>query len=252
MLQDLYNKGVEYIRQNDRELQYRFLSTLSEYRYMDVDYLLDLGCFFVHNKQYLIDSFGLECVGSHNDFFDNDGVCKYLGTMMIPIRDLQGDVVGFNSFNPFAKLKEQEDDYSEVKYNISSKKVFNRNRFPLIPNGYEKMFKDGYVIIMDGTFDALTLGSLGLNTFCNLGTVFSEYSTFILSFVGRRYLAMDNDRAGLTLFKSINKSIKCYRLSQNKFKDIDSYVEHCEDKERVRDLILNYSKSNLACDIVLP
>lgn len=219
---------------------------------MDVDYLLDLGCFFVHNRQYLIDSFGLECVGSHNDFYDQDGVCKFLGTLMIPIRDVNGDVVGFNSFNPFAKLKEQEGDFSDIKYNISSKKVFNRNRFPLIPNGYKKMFEEGYVVIMDGTFDALTLGSLGINTFCNLGTVFSEYCSFILSFVNKRFLAMDNDRAGLTLHKSINKTLKCYRLTQNKFKDIDSYVEDCGDREGLRNLILNHVNSNLMCDIVLP
>ena len=257
-MSSLYDEGVKNIKENDRELQKRLLTTLSKYRFMNVDYMLDKGCFFVPNPDYLKEMFGIGCVSPANDFYDYDGNCKFLGTLMMPIRNVNDSIVGFTSFNPIAKIQEQEyysgesNERPGVKYKVSSSKVFDRNRFPLIPNGYDKMLRDGYVIITDGNFDAYTLASYGLNTFCNMGSSFGQYTAFILSFVKKRFVARDNDRAGLVLFNAINSKLPGTKsLLQNKYKDIDEYFSHLDNSEETIKFIKSRIDNKVIADIML-
>lgn len=231
LFKSVFEKGVELIKSEDREQQRKYIEVISRYRFIDVEYLLNLGCFFVPNQDYLLDRFGPDCLKAEYDFYSYDGQCRWLGCLMIPIRDVFGNISGFTGFNPASSLirKDNKENNSDLevprKYKISSKTCFDKNKFMLIPNGYEKILKDDYCIVLDGVFDAITLASFGLNTCCNLGTTLSTSVIYMLSFPSRRYISADNDLAGLSLLNLIKSKLpNTVAISQNKYKDIDEYI----------------------------
>lgn len=249
-MSSIFNDGVLRIQIEDSDVQRKFLKTLSKVRFMDVEYLLKLGCFFVPNKDYLVHMFGPDCIAPECGFYNYDGSCKFLGNLMIPIRSVEDDIVGFTSFNLEAHFADYELNFP--KYVVSDKSVFNKNRFMLIPNGYKKMLEEGYCIIVDGNFDGLTLASMGLNSCCVLGSSISDYIIFLLSFIPNRYVARDNDLAGLRLFNSINSKLPGTRsLLQGSTKDIDEFLQDESKREKVRDLIFSKLSSDVKTDIIL-
>lgn len=225
----VFNAGIEKIMKEDKNTQRKFLETLSEIRYMNVDYLLSIGCFFVPNADYLLNYFGDSCLNIEYDLYNYEGDCKWVGHLMIPIRDLYNNVVGFTGYNPLSKLIENEnkgeDNEVPPRYIDSSKNCFDRNKFMLIPNGYDKFLSSDYVFVLDGVFDALTLASLGYNACSNLGTNLSDECIFLLSFPKRRYIPADNDLAGLSLLNTIQRKLpNSVSVTQMETKDIDEYV----------------------------
>lgn len=257
MYKAVFENGVGLIRSEDREQQHKYVGVLSRYRFIDVDYVLDLGAFYVPNQDYLRDRFGRDCLGSEYDFYNYDGQCKWVGCLMIPVRDVYGNITGFTGFNPSSSLirKDNLENNSNVevppKYKVSSKNCFDKNKFMLIPNGYEQILKDDYCIILDGVFDALTLASFGLNTCCSLGTSLSQSVIYMLSFPSRRYVPADNDLAGISLLKSIKSKLpNTVAISQNKYKDIDEYI-YREGSEYAINKIKEHLNSKLFVPIIL-
>lgn len=227
----VFNKGIKNILTKDLDTQRKFLETLSEIRFMDIEYLLGLGCFFVPNADYLLNYFGEECLNYEYDFYNSEGECKWVGHLMIPIKDIYNDVVGFTGYNPLSKLIEKDNEENcldnEVppRYIDSSKSCFDRNKFMLIPNGYDDFLESDYIFVLDGVFDALTLGSMGYPVCSNLGTNLSDECVFLLSFAKRRYVPADNDLAGLNLLNTIKRKIpNSTSITQTECKDIDEYI----------------------------
>ena len=223
---------LEKLKNTDRDLQRRFLTTLSKYRYMDVEYLLDLGCFFIPSDDYLIEKFGTIMLDPALNLYNYEGECNWLHHLVIPIRGVYGNLVGFTGYNPATKLiiaDNKDSDNPQIpppKYVVLNKSVFDKNKFMLMPNGYSKAFDDGYIILVDGIFDALTLGSLGFNSACSMGTFLSDYNNFLLSFIPRKIVGADNDRAGLDLWNYVrNKFPESRRILQKYGKDIDECVK---------------------------
>lgn len=256
MLSNYFEAGLEKILETDYDSQKHYLTVLSKQRYIDIEYFLDYGCFYVPNQDYLELMFG-ESLAFDADFYKYDGTCKWIGYLMFPIKDTKGKVVGFTGYNPMSKAIYQDnqkngtDNPVPVLYEISSSKVFDKNRYMLIPNGYSKCIDDDYIIITDGVFDTMTLASFGFNVGCNMGSSYSEYINFMLSFPKRRYVASDNDDAGLMLFNMIKKQNQnTERIIQRSCKDIDEFFR-THDKYKTCEKIKKGLNSSLILPIIL-
>lgn len=265
-------KGLNDIVENDYASQYHYIRVIIEDRFElsnlknkedfisdFTKYLISKKCFFVPNPDYMIHYFGSECCTYEYGCY-NSGKCLWLGHLVIPIRNAYGELVGFTGYNPFSHIirKENEsikniEDKKEVppKYIISSSRVFDRNKFLLVPNGYDRMVKDDYCVVVDGVFDSLLLGYLGLNSLCNLGSYTNDGTLFPMMLVSKVFIAPDNDEAGIKLKNMIISRIPNARvIYQNKCKDIDGYIKlFGTDNFKLK--FYDSLKSKYKCDVYL-
>lgn len=126
--------------------------------------------------------------------------------VVIPIRDFKRKVVGFAG----RLLKEDKNSpkYLHTPYFKKSEYLFGFNSESL---QYAK--EKGFVILVEGIFDAIRLHSLGFkNTFAVFGTELSETQIKILLWLRKKHgvdrvlLAFDNDDAGKrAIFKTLKK-----------------------------------------------
>lgn len=226
-----FQNGIDRILSEDKNSQIHYLNVIAEIRYIDIDYLFKLGAFFVPNPEYILRYFGTESMNPMFDLYDSYGDCKWVGHLMIPIRDVMNEIIGFVGYNPFSQAMRKDNELlgkSEVvppKYIVSSKKVFDRNAHMLVPNGYKKMLEEQYVVVVDGVFDSITLASMGLNSSSALGSDFGDKIKYKLSFVKNKFVAHDNDPAGLKLFNEVSSLGNTYAIRQSRCKDIDKYIK---------------------------
>lgn len=226
-----FDKKIKVLVEKDEKSQRVFLQAIADIRYLDIDYFLSKGCFFVPNQEYMREYLGISSMNETYDIYNYDGECKWLWHLVFPIRNAVGELVGFAGYNPLSKmiLKNNqmtgENEIVPPKYIYSSKSVFDRGNYLFIPNGYTKCVEDGYAIIVDGMFDSMTIGSLGYNAVGMLGSKVSDKLLFMLSFVKTIYVIHDNDEAGLNLYKLLNKNLhNVVDVRVPRYKDVDSYV----------------------------
>lgn len=242
----LLDEGVEKIYKESLEEQTHFIQTIcKDVREVDLPILFDLKAFYVPNDEFMIDYFGAAIVSPAFDCYDYLGVCKWKYHLVLPIRDVMGTIVGFTGYNPYVdiynkqrkSLRESDklDSMEELKnkfpdiatmarYKESSSVLMDKSKFFICPLGFDKALEDGYIILVDGFFDCLSLAQDGYNSISILGSSITEYIRFCLSLVRVIYVAYDNDSAGKNLFNRM-KSIhpRVYSITQSKCKDIDEF-----------------------------
>lgn len=224
--------GIDEIYKQDRASQVSYMKIFSESRFLDIDFMIKLKCFFVPNHDYMFKFFGEDILRPESGCYFN-GDCIWAGKLVIPIRNASSRIVGFIGYDPISREMKKDkmagiavEGIIQPKYIYSNSKVFDRSSYLFIPNGYKKMIEDDYVIPVDGVFDAITLASLGYSSACTLGTNINDRVLFILSLVGRRFVPYDNDEAGLKLFASIKKCLpRTESIVQGKHKDIDEFIQ---------------------------
>lgn len=225
----MLDKGIEKIYEEDFEAQKHYLGlTCEKVRSMRPDILFKVKAFYVPNSEYMIKYFGREITHPSYDCYLYDGTCKWVGHLVIPIRDITGKVRGFSGYNPLVTLNNYEDDVLNKmpKYKESADYVMNKSRFFLCPLGLEKAILDKYIIITDGFFDALNVANFNFNSMAILGSNVTKEIKFCLSFIDDIYVAHDNDEAGLKLYNSLKMSLpNVYYIRQSKFKDIDEFIK---------------------------
>lgn len=266
MLFKSFQSGIEKVKKVDYEFQLDAIEVVLQTRYPNTpreqrispEFLLDLGCFFVPDEDYLESIFGPESVNPIYNFYDYDGSCKWVQNLMIPIRDVDDSLVGFTGFNPASKLIKEDnlslpkEEQLEVpfKYNDSDRRVFNKANFMLVPLGYKKMLEDDYVFVTDGVFDALFIAYLGFNSAANLGTSVSDSTMFTLSLVNKVITLEDNDAAGKCLHRTLRKYLgKVGSIRQGACKDIDQFLsEHDSTKFKavLRESLVN-PRGTISC-----
>ena len=227
----MLEEGIRKIYSEDFEAQQHFINVIcTSVRKMSPEILYQINAFFVPNEEYMIKMFGYSIKHDCYDCYDFYGNCKWTGHLVIPIRDIHGVIKGFSGYNPAVTVNNRDVNPDEVikqmsKYKESNKKMFDKSRFTLCPLGLEKAIKDGYVIVTDGVFDALSLASFGLNSLANLGSNLSKEVLFCLDLIDVKYVAFDNDNAGIAFYRELKtKLTNVYSLTQNKCKDIDEFI----------------------------
>jgi len=226
----MLEQGIKNIYENDFKTQEHYLGLICrEVRSMRPNILFDLMAFYVPNHDYMSTYFGSEITYSSYDCYDFNGNCKWTGHLVIPIRDIKGNVKGFTGYNPFVTLNKGENAVLNTmsKYKESAKSLMDKSKFGLCPLGLEKAINDGYVIVTDGVFDALNVADCGFNSFCLLGSALTEELQFCLSFIEYIYVASDNDKAGLDLFNTIKRKFpNVIPIRQSMYKDIDEFIKN--------------------------
>lgn len=123
---------------------------------------------------------------------------------------------------------------SMSRYKESSSVLMDKSRYFICPLGYEKALNDGYLIVVDGFFDSISLAQEGFNSFSILGSNISEKVRFCLSLIKVIYVAYDNDGAGRKLYnrlKAIHPNV--HAIVQSKCKDIDAFIKEYPNEFRI-------------------
>lgn len=246
--------GLEKIYSECFDEQEHFINTICEnVRGRKLDILFDLKAFYVPNDDFMLNHFGPSITSNNFDCYDYLGACKWKYHLVLPIRDVMGNVVGFSGYNPYVGLakneKKNEETSSEPsisdsnvfnepskeekinittmsRYKESSAVVMDKSKYFICPLGLRKAIDDGYIILVDGFFDSISLAQEGYNSMSILGSRMSEYVRFCLSLVKVVYVAYDNDGAGKKLYNSTKQvHNNVHSIVQSKCKDIDSFIK---------------------------
>ena len=252
---EMVEKGLDRIYSEGWESQENFITTICrDVRHMRrPDIVFKARGFFVPNNDYMVHFFGEEILDPSYDCYNFDGQCSWFGYLVFPMYDIVGRIIGFNGFNPKAKLLSLAGEGDQF-YRHSGSVLLDKstNMFGL-EGVQKKAIEDGYLIVTDGLFDTLSLADENLNAQSLLGSNLSKNHLAYLTFIDRIYLAMDGDAAGLKLARALLKGHKGVSIMKwNKFKDIDgvlksdfrlqflrAFEEH-RKKPYVDDLVLNF------------
>jgi len=232
MLPEMMTK-VMYLYENDMVSQKHYLSILGEsVRSLPLSIFLQYSSFFVPNNDYLAFHWGQSAKFPEHGLYNFDGLCIVDNCIVVPCQLISGDVVGWVAFNPLLKVKSvEENDRSESYYLFPQKHIFDKGNYLFVlPEIYKQALYTGYIILTDGLFDCMSLTHYGLNSCSALGSIVSEKSMFLLHFIDKVYVSIDNDEAGQRFFKNVSKFIPSARyLKQSFHKDIDDLLKR-EDR----------------------
>jgi DNA primase len=235
----MLDTGIEHIWENDLEFQTDAIKgILKNIRSMNEDcidemflYLKNLGAFYVPYDGYMIEHFGADITDyKYRIYFRSN--CKLTFRLAIPIHLLDNTTVGFIGYT-------NELDFNEegvlIKYLYPPKEVLEKNKYFFIERDeYLKAIEDGYICIVDGIFDKISLTANGINAVSLCGSSFTTFHQMYLSLIKNIVIIADNDRAGNSLAYAIRRKIPtAARIYQSKTKDIDSFMH---DKKSILEI----------------
>ncbi len=222
----IIEKGIVEVWDSDCEVQSEFLHLIENVRGMGHGILKELRAFFVPNDAYLALRFG---EGIKTPDFDCyvGSLCKWNNCLVMPIRNAADNAVGLVGFNPFQYLKNREsNDWTTPYYKYSNAYLFPKGKHVFAPGGIAKALEEGYVFVVDGIFDAISLWHRGFNAWALMDSSLTRERIVLLRSVKRVILVADNDDAGVKLYKQMRQKIRGVELiKQGKTKDIDELLK---------------------------
>lgn len=227
-LHELYTELWEKVVEEDLETQRYYLGMVEEHRKISVDYLLQLGAMFIPNNEYIHHHLGDKVHSSNCGLYYQES-CPWTLFVLIPIRDLSGEVVGLVGWDAYNKYKEMsEGAQGLVSYKVSAKSVFSREKFFLADiDVLKNEFDKGAIFVTDGVFDTVALNYRGLPSIALLGSSFSPEVLYFLSWYSHIYVCADNDRAGLALYSKLSKALRgVHRVVQARTKDMEELLRY--------------------------
>lgn len=235
MIRDVLTKGFDICYDGkDDEVQNHYLGIIADgVRNIPLDYIKDMRGIFVPNHEYLTYTFTDFIKSSESGIYFSSGDCKFAGCIIFPIYNIMGEVCGITSFNPYNKLKSKElKESGEVSpiplyvYKESDTDGFDKSKYIFgRKNMYERALKEGYIVLVDGVFDSISMNGNNINTGALLGSNLSNDLKAILKLIDRVYILYDNDNAGVSLFNRLKTSINAIPVTQNGFKDVDELLK---------------------------
>lgn len=238
MFNRIMQECVKNIYETDLDSQEEFMKTVcTKVRRMDYTICLKAKAFFVPNNDYIMEHTFTEVLNEDLGIYTFDGVCVWHSCLVFPIFDVGNSIVGLAGFNPVNYLKARETmDWSLNYYTYSKKEVMQRGRFIYtLPGMYEKAIQDGYLIIVDGMFDAIHLASEGYNAASLMGSSITSEIIAQLRFIRKIIIISDNDEAGLKFVKTLKKHLhNTVCLFQGETKDIDELLKTERKKETLK------------------
>ena len=220
-------------------------------RKISVDYLFELGALFIPNNEYIEHYLGADAKRSNAGLYYEDQ-CPWTLFVVIPVRDLSGEIVGLVGWDAYNKYKEiAEGEKGLVSYRVSAKSVFNRDRYFLSDvDCLKRNFDKRVLFVTDGVFDALSLNYRGIPAIALLGSSFSKEIIYFLSWYKAVYVCADNDSAGLSLVRKLSKAVpNVHRVIQNKTKDIEELLRR--DEGEIKAQLLSLMDNPIGDDVVL-
>jgi 5S rRNA maturation endonuclease (ribonuclease M5) len=224
---------------NDRDSQLGYLSLISEkVREIPKEALISEQALFIPNDDY-ISYYGDELIIFDENGFYSGGNSIWTDYVIFPIRGLDNAAKGLGGFSPRLYLTAKEtNDYSIAYYSYSTKRIFNKGAYLFWGlDGFEKAYTAGYVILVDGMFDAINLRRLGFNAAALMGSSLTEIIISQLRFFKKVIIVSDNDDAGNKLENRLKKQLhNCAYLRQSFDKDVDGAIKAGFSKEIISEL----------------
>ena len=144
---------------------------------------------------------------------------RFRNRLMFPIIDVRGNVIGFGG---------RVLDDSKPKYlNTSETLIFNKRR-NLFGLNFAKKSKLGYIILVEGNVDVITLHQYGFdNAVASLGTSLTEeHATLISRYTEQVVLTYDSDEAGqkaaqraIPMLEKVGIAVKVLKMKDAKDPD---------------------------------
>lgn len=227
-INDTWKLLYKNVMQDDYESQENYIRLIGEkVRQLSFEALIKEKALFIPNNEYIMHFTNIDSLNYQNGFYNND-VCIWNGQLIFPIFGVDGDVYGICGFDPAKYLQARETgDYSLHYYNYSVKNIFNKGNFLFWgDNGFENAFNLGYVILVDGVFDAIQLRRLGFSSAALMGSSLTESIIAQLRFFNKVIIISDNDSAGFKLECNLKKYLNnCIYLRQSFNKDVDGAIK---------------------------
>lgn len=225
-LDSLYRELHNKVMVDDLQSQEYYLSMVAEQRQIDIMYLLELGAMFIPNNEYIAHYLGDKVYTAHTGFY-YDKSCPWTLFVILPIRNLAGEIkgiVGWDAYNKFKELETGDKGYSA--YRVSAKAIFSREKFFLTDvDCLHRQFEHRVIFVTDGVFDSVSLNYRGVPAIALLGSSFSREIIYFLNWYKAIYVCADNDRAGIALADKLSKAVpNVHRVIQNKTKDIEELL----------------------------
>lgn len=220
-LTSAYNEALRVVREKYSTEQKEFLTIIAQARGMPVEWLDGVGAIFIPNNEFMLSVFGKEVLDY--DCYVN-GKCVWNNAMIFPIRDVNDSIVGFGGFFPFEYVDEES---NSNYYLYSSQKAMRKGNYLYFPQkNLMDAVKDGYLIVVDGVFDAISLTAAGYNAASLMGSSPTQQIMMQLRFIKTVILVADNDDAGYGLYDKLHKHLKNVVLfKQGKTKDVDDLLK---------------------------
>ena len=252
-LSKVYSQLVTAVYEDDFASQKHYLSVVEEQRRIPVDYLVNRGCLFIPNNDYIHHYIGGDADAYGLELYNGDR-CLWTLYVILPVTDLAGDVVGLVGWDALHKYQEQEEGATGLSmYKVSSKNVFRKEHFFLSDVGLlRQTFNDRTVFITDGVFDSVALNYRGIPALALLGSTFSAEVLYFLRWYKKIYVCADNDDAGLRLYRTLRKSLAgVHRVLQGKTKDIEELLRQDGKDGPITKQLLAAMKNQQGADIYL-
>jgi len=182
-------------------------------RNLDTQTLLDCDSFMVQEDFLLTelpDEFKHDSLG-----FCKGDYCVFQGRYVYPVKDVQGNVMGFCGYDKFSEVKYL--DSLNFGYRAKSYSVWGMEKLP------EYYTNDKPVFFVEGIVCALYLRQCGLQALALLGSNVSPYVLEIIKRFGSRAVVIcDADEAGNKCRRLLRKRVPWVRCVQSRVaKDVD-------------------------------
>lgn len=228
-LHQLVRGGIDAIYSSDFSTQRNYIDFIAnKVRRMEASVIYDAEAFFVPNERYLLSYFDPSVLNSGYGFYDHEGHCIWQECLVFPIKDLSDTIVGLAGFNPRKYVEAHEThDWSLNYYSYSNKSIFHKGYYLYMLSGiYERAISDGYLLLVDGLFDCLSLSAEDYNAAALLGSSPTEQIIAQLRFIKKVIILSDNDEAGIELERKLQRQLNnVVYLHQGKTKDVDELLK---------------------------
>ena len=226
---DAYSRFMSMAWESDSVEQEEYLRTVvGNIRKIPVEYLKKQGILFIPNNEYIKYFIGNIAQSRDLNLYSEDGNCLWTHCVVLPIRNLIGEIVGITGWDAGNKYLEILDGSIALPmYKVSNKNVFDKEKYFLCDTDVlrESLGTHRSVCVTDGVFDTVALNARGIPSIALLGSSYSQEVLAFLKFFDVVYIAADNDSAGVRLYKQLKASVpNTYRISQDRCKDIEEFL----------------------------
>lgn len=220
-LDTIFEDGYKKVQNEYAKEQEGFIEIIAEARGMPAGWIESVQGVFIPNNDFMLEVFGNGIL--EYDCYRN-GVCVWSNALVFPIRGVNGKVAGFGGFFPLEYVSE---DSNANTYAYSSSTVFQKKRYLYFPAGdIMQAINDGYLCLVDGMFDAISLCNTGFHAAAMMGSSLSQEIVMQLRFVRHVILIADNDEAGFKLYEKLKKRISGLELLKHSGgKDADDEIK---------------------------
>lgn len=226
---EFIDSGIKKVYSADMSSQQHYVGVIcSEIRKIDPSIIFKFSGVFIPNENYVDLFFGEESHREEFGMYNSFGQCMWQNYLIFPVYDVNDRIAGLVGYNPIKHLEAEEtSNYLINHYSYSLKKVFRKGDYLFCLKGtFMQAYRSGYLVIVDGVFDAISLAEAGFLAAALLGSTISDVVAAQLRLIDRIIVATDNDDAGLELYRKLKRIHKnAVFVKQGIKKDADDVLK---------------------------